>query len=735
MVFRKLLSEVLVLCCCALAAPAQQKAAQPTAPAKVQAARPTAPAAQPAAKPWNRLAYPKLGEVKLPEVKRYTLANGMKLFLVEDHRLPLVDARALVRTGSRWEPADKAGLAGIFGQVLRTGGTKTKTGDQMDEELEAIAASVESGVGTSSGSVGFSCLKGDEDKVLATFADVLMNPEFRQEKIDLAKTLTRTGISRRNDDVGDIASREFRKVLYGAASPYARQAEYFTVDPITRADLVAFHQQFYHPNNILLGLWGDFRSEEMKAKIEKVFAGWRPGKLELPPVPQADPPFAGSLNLIHKEDINQTNLRVGHLDGRYDDPDFFALSVMAEILCTGGFSSRITKHIRTQMGLAYAAGGRWGPDFDHRGTFGIRVDTKSETTAKAMEAVLKEIRGMREKEVSDEELRVAKESILNAFVFNFQSVGQIVDRLMTYEYYGYPADFLEKYKENVEKVTKAHVLAVAQKHLQPDKLVILAVGNDKDFDKPLNQIAHAGGKVNVIDIAIPETKPTAAAAAARPVDPAMVEKGRGILAAAQKFFGGLEKLRAIKDTESSAKASANTPQGTFELTLRTVLIFPSTLRNEVVLPFGAQTTFFDGSKGWSGPSGGIKEMSEAQIRNTRNDIFRNLFNLLRGEGNSLVQYDKREGDADVLLITQGDFSTRLFVDSAGRVLKQAYRGQTFAGVGDAELAYSDYRDVSGIQVPFKTVLTMNGQKLLEGENTEFKINIGADPAKLAQKPE
>ncbi len=300
----------------------------------------TAPVA-PQAKPWDKLAFPKLGAVKLPQIKRYELANGLKLFLVEDHQLPLIDGRAMIRTGGRWEPAEKAGLAGVFGQVLRSGGTKSLTGDQMDEQLEAIAASVESGMGSDSGTATFSALKGNEDKVLGLFADMVINPEFRQDKVDLAKIQVRAGIARRNDDVAQIASREFRKLLYGADSPYALQTEYWTLDAVTRADLQAWHQKYYHPNNTLLAVWGDFNAEEMKARLEKAFSGWKKkDNLDLPPVPQVDSPRRANLSLIRKDDINQTNLRIGHIGGRFDDPDFFATSVMAEILCASGSSPK-----------------------------------------------------------------------------------------------------------------------------------------------------------------------------------------------------------------------------------------------------------------------------------------------------------------------------------------------------------------------------------------------------------
>jgi zinc protease len=228
---------------------------------------------------FKKLQYPKLGDIQMPKVERVTLANGMQVFLVEDHELPLISLSAMIRTGSLYEPADKTGLAGITGEVMRTGGTTDLTGDQIDERLERIAASVETGIGLSSGYASASSLKEDFDTALATLADVLMHPAFRQNKLDLAKMQHRSGISRRNDDPGDVASREFGKLIYGADSVYARQTEYATLDAITRDDLVAFHKRFYGPNNMMVAVSGDFNTADMVAKITRPLKdgpGWSP---------------------------------------------------------------------------------------------------------------------------------------------------------------------------------------------------------------------------------------------------------------------------------------------------------------------------------------------------------------------------------------------------------------------------------------------------------------------------
>jgi predicted Zn-dependent peptidase len=244
--------------------------------------------AEQAVRDYRGLEYPKLRDIEIPDVEQVTLDNGMRLFLLEDRELPLVDISVRIRTGSIYEPAEKIGLAAIAGQVMRTGGTASMTGDEIDEELEAIAASVETGIGLNSGSASMSVLKGDLDKGLSILADVLMNPAFRQDKIQLAKMQAASAIARRNDSVGAIASREFDKLIYGPDSVYARHEEYASIGRISRDDLVEFHKRYFGPNNAMLAVWGDFDTKKMIQKIEQAFRGWERVNLDFPKVPEVD---------------------------------------------------------------------------------------------------------------------------------------------------------------------------------------------------------------------------------------------------------------------------------------------------------------------------------------------------------------------------------------------------------------------------------------------------------------
>jgi len=448
--------------------------------------------------PKDKFVFGPLNPIKMPKVEKAELPNGLKLLLVEDPEFPTINLFALVRTGAVFEPSAKIGLANLTGMALRTGGTKTRTGDQIDKELDTLAASVSTGIGQTSGTINVSVLKEDFDKALAILADLLTDPAFPQDKIDLAKIQMRTMISRRNDNVNAIASREFNRLIYGKDSPYARQAEYATIEAITRQDLADFFNAYYFPNNTSVAVWGDFKAKDMVAKLTAALGKWKKGKAAALPWPKVVEADKYTVNFIDKPDVNQSNIIIGHLGGLMSSPDLPALSIMNQILSF----ERMFKRIRTDEGLAYSVWGSYDAGYIYPGTFSCGAQTKSQSTVFAIEIMLKEIRRIMDQEVSDEELAKAKDGYLNSYVFNFESKAQILNRMLTYAYFGYPLDFTEKQKAAVEKVTKADVLRVAKKYLKPDKVQILAVGKKADFDKPLSTL----GNVNVIDIAIPPAK-------------------------------------------------------------------------------------------------------------------------------------------------------------------------------------------------------------------------------------
>jgi zinc protease len=446
--------------------------------------------------PKDKFEFPALNPIKMPKIETLEMENGLKVFLVEDHDYPTIDLRAVVRIGSVYEPAEKVGLAAMTGIVLRTGGTTSKTGDEIDRELEALAATVETYIGLSSGGFISSMLKEDVDRVLTILTDILVNPALREDKIELAKIQQRSGIARRNDEVEGIARREFWKLMYGAASPYARHSEYATIEAVTKEDIVRFYKRGFYPNNAIMTVWGDFATDEMAEKLKKTLGTWQKGTPDLPSLPEVKYEYKYTVNLVDKPDVNQSHISLGHIGGLMNNPDYPALSVMNIILSW----ERMFKKIRTDEGLAYSVWGTYGAEYRYPGIFSCAAQTKSESTVYAIELMLEEVRRITKEEVSDEELARAKDRYLNTYVFNFDSKSKIVNRLMTYAFNDYPMDFMETIKTGIEKVTKTDVLRVAKKYLQPDKVQILVVGNQETFDKPLSSL----GEVRVIDITIPQ---------------------------------------------------------------------------------------------------------------------------------------------------------------------------------------------------------------------------------------
>jgi zinc protease len=695
-------------------------AAQPAPKAHTAAVIPT----------YKELKYPVLKPIKIPDVATFTLPNGIKLYLLENHELPVVRGSALVRTGNLFDPADRVGLAGITGTVMRSGGTQDKTGDQLDEQLENIAASVESSIDESFGQASFSCLKENTGEVLGIFHDILTAPAFRQDKLDLAKTETRGGISRRNDDPHGIEEREFSDIVYGKNTPYGWREEYATIDRISREDLVQFHQRYFFPANVMLAVTGDFSTADMKAKLEKLFAGWTVQQPPVPPFPPVKNKPQPGIFLATKTDVTQTFLTLGHLGGEFRDKDYPALEVMADIL-GGGFQSRLLNRVRTKLGYAYEISAFWGANYDHPGLFQISSSTKSATTTETIRVIQEEIEKIRNSEVTEQELESAKQTVANSFVFNFDTLSKTLNRMLRYDYYGYPRDFIHQYQHAIEAVTRADVLRVAREHLLAKDLTIVAVGNPQEFGKPL---ATLGLPVASIDLTIPEP-PGAAKAETQKADAASIERGRKLLQQAQQAVGGADKLAAVQDVSEVVELSMATMPPEMKVKQTNLWVAPDSFRQESQLPFGKVVVYSDGKSGWMSTPQGVRPLPGAQLKQVREELFRIYFRLLlsdRDPDRSVTS--PQEG---VIEITGKDGnSVKLYIDgNTGLPAKEVYSTEQPNGtVSPLEEVFDDFQQAGDIKVPKKITVNQNGKKFGELTIEEYKFNSGLKPDDLSKKP-
>ncbi|BAZ44212.1 peptidase M16 domain-containing protein [Chondrocystis sp. NIES-4102] len=454
-------------------------------------------------KHYTQLEFEPLPEIELPDYQRYELDNGMVVYLLEDRDLPLISGTALIRTGSRFEPADKVGLAELTGIVMRSGGTQNHSANELNSILEKKAASVETNIDIASGTASFETLTEDLNTVFPLFTEVLRQPAFAAEQLAIALKQQQGAIARRNDNPNDIVSREFNKVIYGAPSPYARTIEYKTLDNISRQDVVNFYQSYVRPENIILGLVGDFDTDTMIKQVQDSLGDWQNNQ----PLPNLEIPTTNQENIqglfvIDRPQLTQSNILMGHLGGQFKSPDYPTLSVLNGVL--NGFGGRLFNEVRSRQGLAYSVYGAWSPSYDFDGLFIAGGQTQTNNTVPFIKSIVAEINKLRTDTITQQELVNAKESILNSFVFNFQTPSQTISRLMRYEYFDYPEDFIFQYQNQVQNTTEADILKVAKQYLQPEQLVTLVVGNTQAMNPSLSSL---GKDIKVVDIGVdPITK-------------------------------------------------------------------------------------------------------------------------------------------------------------------------------------------------------------------------------------
>jgi predicted Zn-dependent peptidase len=412
---------------------------------------------------------------------RAPLKNGMVVYIAEDRTLPLVNISILIRTGSYLDPPGKEGLAALAGSLIRRGGSRSLTAEQLDEKLDFLAAQASTGIGDTQGSASLNCLADNLDESLRIFAEMLREPRFQEDRLALAKEQVLQEMTKRNDDSADIERREWNVLLYGEQHLTNRFSTAASISSITRDDLVAFHRKWFHPGSMIAAVSGAFDRPPMIRKLEAAFAGWPGPKPAVPPVPSEIAPAAPGVYRIEK-DVNQGRVSLGLPTVKRDNPDIYALEVMNEILGGSGFTSRIMKTVRSNEGLAYSAGSGIRFGIYYPGAFRAAFQSKSRTVTYALQLVLDEIRKMREGQVSEEEMDTIKKNLIETLPSTFASKAQTAAIFASDEFTGREPSFWPRYRERIAAVTAADVQRVAQKYLDPSTLAILVVGNQKEID-------------------------------------------------------------------------------------------------------------------------------------------------------------------------------------------------------------------------------------------------------------
>jgi zinc protease len=439
-----------------------------------------------------QLRVPRVGR----DVERVVLKNDMVLFLMEEHRLPIIRISATVRTGASFVPRDQEIAMSMLGSQMRQGGTATRSYEQLNDDLEFLGASIETSTGGEQSGASLDVLTKDVDLGVKLFAEVLMHPTFDPKQLEIAQGLSIEAIRRRNDQPGSIASRYFSRLLYTTEHPIGRAG--FTsisqVQAVTRDQLIALHRKYYGPNNIRMAVVGDFERAAMIARLEVAFADWAPVDAaaiaqEKQQLPRASGSNQPGVFLIRRP-LPQATVVIGHFGIDRSNPDRYAIDLMNQILGGGGFTSRITERVRSDEGLAYSVGTAFGTGGRDLGTFRASFQTRTGSVGPAIQAIREEIRRIQEQPVGEQELALVKARFINSYIFRFESPLFNVVQLMQIEYDGLPANYYETLLDKYRAVTRQDIQRVARKYLHPDQLTLLVVGDVRENDASWRDWGH-----------------------------------------------------------------------------------------------------------------------------------------------------------------------------------------------------------------------------------------------------
>ena len=436
--------------------------------------------------------------LRVPTWTRTQLANGATLIVSERHSLPLVSfAITFVGGANQFEPEGKRGVASMTASMLSEG-TATKTGDQLSDALQLLGTNIGIGISGEEGSISFVSTAKNFDATLAILADEMLNSNFPAPALERLQGRTLVNLTQQKDQPTVVGAQVFAKILYGEAHPYGQRMTEASVKTITRDDVVAFQKAYFQPGRAIVTVVGDITPGKAKAAVEKGLAAWTKAgdkpSFNYPKLPELQP---AKIYLVDKPGAAQSVVNIGLPGPPRNTPDYFALQVLNTIL-GGQFQSRLNANIREQKGYSYGVNSGFsygkGP-----GAFRAGGSIFSAKTDAALIEFMKELKGIvGEKPITDEELKTAKESLIQGLPQRFASVNAISDAITGIVVQGLPDDYYQTYAKNVSAITKEDLQRVAKRYIDLDHLAIVIVGNRAEIEAPLKATGIA--PITYIDI-------------------------------------------------------------------------------------------------------------------------------------------------------------------------------------------------------------------------------------------
>lgn len=647
--------------------------------------------------------------INLGNYDSFTLANGLKVFVVENHKLPKVSFNLIVDRDPLNEK-DKAGYIDMAGQLLRTG-TKTRTKDKIDQEVDFIGASLS----TSSTGVSGSSLKKHINKLLDIMSDVVLNPQFKQEELDKIKKQTLSGLASQKDDPSAIASNVATVLTFGKDHPYGELTTEATVKNITLDDLKGYYSTYFKPNISYLAIVGDIKKDEAKKLVEKYFGKWKKGEVAKNTFTAPSQPLLAKVAMVDRPASVQSVINITYpIDLKIGSPDVVKANVMNTIL-GGGFQSKINNNLREVHGYTYGAGSSIDAD-KYAGKFSVSTTVRNSVTDSAITEILNEMRKMRSEKITAEELQSTKNYITGGFARSLENPQTIANFAINIERYGLSKDYYKNFLTRLSEVTVDDVQEVAKKYVKPNNAYILVVGNADEVAKTLTNFT-INNKVNYYDIYGNEVDPAAQNLPAGVTIESVLDKYT-------QAVGGKENLLKIKDKTMKLSASI---QG-MNLTITISQKAPNKLYQNLDAGVFQQMTVFDGEKGKVSAMGQEQPIEGSALEEIKVQaaIHGHLDYPALGVKPELSGMEKINGK-DAYKVTlnypSGSKATQYYDVESGFLVRSTSTVNSPQGTFTQTSDFGDYKEVEGIKFPFKMHQSVGPQDI-ELTVDSIEINTG-----------
>ncbi len=416
----------------------------------------------------------RLPKIKPPKVKVHVLDNGMRLYLLEDHTIPVVKIGATVKAGSIYDPPDKVGLATLAGMLMRSGGAGGMGPEEFDRALDDLGAELSSGIGHEMGTASLEVLSGDLEKGAGLLFDMVFRPRFDEKRLAVAKQKVLESLRRQDDDPQSLAEYRYRQLVYGKSSPWARRPDEASIARVGAGDIRDFHARYFKTDNMIIAAAGDFKERDLMETVKRLTAAAPKGDVSFPKVEPVELQYESRFEGVRR-DLTQAFVRMGHLSIKRWNPDKYALFIADDVLGASGFMSRLVKDVRAKRGMAYSIWSSLSIGTDY-GLFTVGVNTKAANAGQVTAIVRQHLERLASGGVTEEELELAKQSILARLIFEFDMPFKVVNQQARFYFYGYPEDYWKVYRDRIAATTLAEVKAAAEKYIKPGDLEVLIVG-------------------------------------------------------------------------------------------------------------------------------------------------------------------------------------------------------------------------------------------------------------------